>query len=218
MAERKKVTRRRFLAGSAVGAVGAAGTAGSFLGAGPMIVPASVLGAEGKTPPSEKIQLGLIGAGGMGRGNLANCAKYDDVVVTGIAEVWKERLELALKPYPNAKGFRDYRELLAQKNVDAVIIASPPYWHALHAIDACEAGKHIYLQKPMTLTLGESLAVVAAVKKHNRISQVGTQIHASANYRKVVNYIRSGLLGPISVARSFNVYNFGPEGIGNDPN
>jgi predicted dehydrogenase len=222
MSKQRKYSRRQFLRRTAVagaaGAVAGAGAAGSLLGAGPTVVPACVLGGEGKKPPSEKIQLGLIGAGGMGRANLANCAKYDDVEVTAIAEVWQERLEAALKSYPNAKGFRDYRELLVQKNVDAVIIASPPHWHALHAIDACEAGKHIYLQKPMTLTLGESLAVVAAVKKHNRISQVGTQIHASANYRKVVNYIRSGLLGPISVARSFNVYNFGPEGIGNDPN
>lgn len=207
MSERNMLSRRRFLEQSAATGV-----------AVPLVVSSGVLGGEGKPTPSEKIQVGLIGAGGMGRGNLANCAKYEDVVVTAIAEVWKDRLEAALKPYPSAKGFRDYRELLAQKNVDAVIIATPPHWHALQAIEACQAGKNIYLQKPMTMTLGESVAVVAAVKKHQCISQVGTQVHASPNYRTVVNYVRSGILGPISVARSFNVYNFGPEGIGNDPN
>ncbi len=155
----------------------------------------------------------------MGRGNLGNCAKHEDVVVTAVCDVWKERRDATLEQYKDtAKGYGDYRELLAQKDVDAVIIASPPHWHALMAIDACEAGKDIYLQKPMTLYLGESLAVKAAVQKHNRISQVGTQIHAGENYHKVVDQVRSGNLGPISVARTFNVLNLGPEGIGNDPN
>jgi predicted dehydrogenase len=117
-----------------------------------------------------------------------------------------------------AKGFHDYRELLGQKNIDAVIIASPPHWHCRQAVDACEAKKDIYLQKPMTLHLGESLAVRNAVKRHNVVSQVGTQIHAGANYRRVVELIRSGNLGKISVARTFNVQNQGPEGLGHDPN
>ncbi len=86
------------------------------------------------------------------------------------------------------------------------------------AIDACRAGKDLYLQKPMTLHLAESLAVRNAVRKHQRICQVGTQIHASENYRRVVEWIRSGKLGKISVARTFNVMNQGPQGLGNVPN
>ena len=104
--------------------------------------------------------------------------------------------------------------MLQQKNLDAVIIATPPHWHALQAIAACEAGKDIYLQKPMTLHLAESLAVRNAVNKHKRICQVGTQIHASENYRRVVEYIRSGNLGPIGTVRTFNVMNQHPEGVG----
>ena len=99
-----------------------------------------------------------------------------------------------------------------------MIIATPPHWHCLIAIDACEAGKDIYLQKPMTLHLAESLAVRNAVRKHKRISQVGTQIHAGENYRRVVELVRSGNLGKISVVRTFNVMNQGPQGIGNPPN
>jgi predicted dehydrogenase len=95
-----------------------------------------------------------------------------------------------------------------------VIIASPPHWHALQAIAACEAGKDIYLQKPMTLHLGESLAVRNAVKRHNVISQVGTQIHAGDNYRRVVEFIRSGHLGRIGTVRTFNVMNQAPDGVG----
>jgi predicted dehydrogenase len=208
MSETKLHSRRDFLRRSAAAGV-----------ALPCIVSASALGQAGAPGANDKIRVGLIGCGGMGRGNLGNCAKHDDVVVTAVCDVWKDRRETTLAKYKDtAKAYGDYRELLAQKNVDAVIIASPPHWHALMAIDACEAGKDIYLQKPMTLYLGESLAVKAAVKKHNRISQVGTQIHASQNYHKVVDYIRSGQLGPISVARTFNVLNLGAEGIGNDPN
>ena len=110
------------------------------------------------------------------------------------------------------KTYRDYRELLAQDDVDAVIIATPPHWHALQAIDACKAGKDIYLQKPMTLHLGESLAVMKAVEKHNRISQIGTQIHAGQNYRRVVEMIRSGNLGKVSAVRTFQRHESGPGG------
>ncbi len=208
MSDSPSLDRRVFLQRSAAAGVAA-----------PMLVSASALGREENAPANERIGIGLIGAGGMGRGNLGRCAEHPDVAVTAVCEVWKERLDLALKPYRDtAKGCRDYRELLDQKDVDAVIIATPPHWHALQAIDACRAGKDIYLQKPMTLTLGESLAVVEAVRRHKRISQVGTQIHASENYHKVVDHVRCGALGQIAVARTFNVLNLGPEGIGDDPN
>ncbi|MGA2034567.1 MAG: Gfo/Idh/MocA family oxidoreductase, partial [Thermoguttaceae bacterium] len=112
----------------------------------------------------------------------------------------------------------DYCELLDRKDLDGVIIGTPPHWHCLMAVDACRAGKDIYLQKPMTLHLAESLAVRNAVRKHQRICQIGTQIHAEDNYRRVVELVRSGNLGKISVARTFNVMNQGPQGIGNPPN
>jgi predicted dehydrogenase len=195
------------LQASSVAAVGA-----------PYVVPASALGWADQPPPSERIQLGIIGVNGMGRGNLANCAKYPDVVVTAVCDVWKERCEAVVQQFKDsAKGYADFRQLLQRDDVDAVIIASPPHWHALMAIMAVEAGKDIYLQKPMTLYPDETLAVRNAVRKHNRISQVGTQIHAGDNYRRVVEWIRSGKLGPVSVVRTFNVMNQGPEGIGAAP-
>jgi len=178
-----------------------------------------VMGQAGEPGANDRIQIGLIGAGGMGRGNLRNCAKYDDVVVTAICEVWKERRDAAIAEYEGRpKPYNDFREMLQQKDVDAVIIASPPHWHALMAINACEAGKDVYLQKPMTVYLAESVAVKAAVKKHNRICQIGTQIHAGENYHRVVDIVRSGNLGQIGVARTFNMINMGAEGVGNDPN
>ncbi|MBL8227573.1 MAG: Gfo/Idh/MocA family oxidoreductase [Bryobacterales bacterium] len=182
------------------------------------VVPAAALGRGGATPPSDRINLGIIGVNGMGRSNLANCAKYPDVVVTAICDVSQERREAALKLHQGtATGHTDYRELLARRDVDAVIIASPPHWHTLMAIDAVKAGKDIYLQKPMTLYPEETLAVRNAVNRHKRISQIGTQIHAGSNYRRVVEWIRSGRLGPVSVVRTFNVMNQGANGIGRAP-
>ena len=139
----------------------------------------------------------------MGRGNLENCAKYPDVVVTGVCDVWEKRRSAVVEKFKaTAKGYGDFREMLARPDLDAVIIATPPHWHALIAIHAAEAGKDIYLQKPMTLYPDETLAVRNAVNQHKRISQIGTQIHASSNYRRVVEWMRSGKLGGQRVALS----------------
>ena len=211
MTEKKRVSRRVFCE--------KATTAGAVAAAAPYVLSSHVLGAPGKPGANDKIQLGLIGAGGMGRANLRNCAKYSDVVVTGICDVWKTRRDQAVADYAqSAKPFDDHREMLQQADIDAVIIATPPHWHCLQAIDACEAGKDVYLQKPMTLHLAETFALKRAVAKHGTILQVGTQIHASENYRRVVEKVRAGVLGKVNVVRTFNVMNQGPEGIGNTPN
>jgi predicted dehydrogenase len=200
-------SRRRFLQTAAITAI-----------AMPEVIPASALGRSGQTAPGERISLGIIGVGGMGQANLSACAQYPDVVVTAVCDVWKQRRDAVVEKHrATAKGYDDYRELLARRDVDAVIIATPPHWHALHAIRAVEAGKDIYLQKPMTMYPCETLAVRNAVNKHKRISQIGTQIHATENYRRVVEWVRSGKLGPIGVVRTFNVMNQGPNGIGRAP-
>jgi len=197
-------SRRRFLR-----------TAATATLAAPTVVPASVLGAEGATAPSERIRVGLIGCGHMGRVNLSNCAAFPDVVVTAACDADENRLEPTVEQYKRTcRGFRDYRQMLQHPDLDAVIIATLPHWHALQAIAACEAGKDLYIQKPMTMHLAESLAVRNAVKKHNRVSQVGTQHHAREEHRRVIEYVRSGNLGPIGVARTFNVMNQTPRGIG----
>jgi len=202
-----QLSRREFMQATAATAV-----------AVPLIVPATALGRGGRPAPSDRISLGIIGVNGMGQSNLENCSQYPDVVVTAVCDVYSKRREDVLAKHKDtARGHNDYRELLARKDVDAVIIATPPHWHALMAIHAVEAGKDIYLQKPMTLYPDETLAVRNAVNRHRRISQIGTQIHAGSNYRRVVEYVRSGKLGPVSVVRTFNVMNQGPEGIGHAP-
>ena len=202
--DKKSISRRLFTKrASAIGAAVAI----------PQIVSSAAL-AQDAEAPSEKIRLGIIGCNGMGQANLRACSSQSDVVVTAVCEVWKARREGVLAKHPNAKGYNDYRDLLADDNVDAVIIATPPHWHALMAIDACKAGKDIYLQKPMTLHLGESVAVRNAVRRHKRICQIGTQIHAGENYRRVVELVQCGHIGKVSVARTFNVMNQGVNGLG----
>jgi predicted dehydrogenase len=173
----------------------------------------------GRRPgPNSRIHLGLLGCGGMGRANLSACASQPDVVVTAVCDVWAARRDAVAGQFKDTcKVYSDFREMLRQPDLDAVIVATPPHWHALHAIAVCEAGKDLYLQKPMTLHLAESLAVRNAVKKSGCISQVGTQIHATENYRRVVEFLRSGNLGPVGAVRTFNVMNQYPNGVGTSP-
>lgn len=200
-------SRRRFLhTATRLGAVGMAA---------PTILPSGAFGASGRPGANGRIQVGLIGCNGMGRGNVGNVAKHPEVVITGACDVFKTRRDAVAKQFAaTCKPYADFREMIARPDVDAVIIASPPHWHCLMAVMAMEAGKDIYLQKPMTLTLGEDLAIRHAVQRTGRICQVGTQIHASENYRRVVELIRAGYLGKIGTVRTFNVMNQGVQGVG----
>jgi predicted dehydrogenase len=144
----------------------------------PYLVSSSALAGPGKPGANERLSIALIGCGGMGRGNLSACGGQPDVVVTGACDAWQQRREAVVAQFPSAKPYSDYRELLQRKDLDGVIIATPPHWHCLIAVDACRAGKDIYLQKPMTLHLAESLAVRNAVRKHQRVCQVGTSTPA----------------------------------------
>jgi len=191
--------------------------AGALTAATPYVVPSRVRAGHGAANPNEKLRIGLIGAGGMGSGNLANCAKYPDVEVAAVCDVWKTRLDTAIAKYPQAKPYHHFGDMLQQPDLDGVIIATPPHWHFLIALEACQAGKDIYLQKPMTRYPAEALALRQAVKQYGRVSQIGTQIHATENYRRVVEQIRGGSLGKVSVVRTFNVMNQGPDGIGSPP-
>ena len=207
MNSKHSFSRRRFIK-----------TAGAAAIAAPVIMQSSMAAGK-KVPASDKINLGIIGCGGLGNVSLDICSSQPDVVVTAACDVWKDRLDPVLAKFGSTcTGYTDFRELLQRKDLDAVIIATPAHWHAIMAIAASEAGKDIYLQKPMTMHVGESLAVRNAVKKHNVICQVGTQIHASENYRRVVELIRSGNLGKIGSVRTFFVMNEAPNGIGSGNN
>lgn len=204
MRKNSPFSRREFVKTTSVAAIGA-----------PLILKSSLINGQGITAASDKINLGIIGCGGLGKVNLDAAAAHPDVVVVAACDVWKERLDPVVEKYKKTCiGYTDFRELLQHKGLDAVIIATPAHWHAIQAVESAKAGLDIYLQKPMTMHLGESLAVRNAVKKHNVICQIGTQIHASEHYRRMVELVRSGNLGKISTVRTFFVMNEAPNGVG----
>ncbi len=169
------------------------------------------------SPAMNKLGLALIGCGGMGSHNLRQSLADPDTELIAVCDVQKHRTDAWLKTHPGAKAYNDYREVLRNPQVDAVIIATPPHWHCLQAIEAAEAGKHIYLQKPMTIYPAETLAVRNAIRRHKVVTQVGTQIHQAANYRRVVDWVRSGRLGKIGRVEMFWGWNMGVGGIGTAP-
>ncbi len=211
MAESDRLSRRAFL-GRTVGL-------GTATVAMPYFVRSAALAATGRKGANDRINVAVIGTGSLAKGwHFPQLLEQQDVAIVAVCDVWQERLDEAVtRCEGTAKGHRDWREVMQRDDVDAVVIVTPPHWHALQAIAAAEAGKDFYVEKPMTLYPAETLAVLRAVREHNTITQVGTQIHAGDNYRRVVEYVRSGQLGQISSARTFNIMNQGPEGLGDTP-
>jgi predicted dehydrogenase len=186
------LSRRRFLTR----------TAGAL--ALPAVVPASVFGAEGQIAPSNRITLGVVGWGMQGPGNTGAFLNEKDCQVVAACDVHKGRLAAAVgavnKKYGNqdCKTYHDYRELMARKDVDAVMIALPDTWHALVSTEAARNGKDIYGEKPLARTVAEQQAIVKAVQKHQRIWQTGSWQRSVENFHKAAEIVRNGLIGKIS--------------------
>lgn len=196
------VSRRTFLKASATGIAAASSVAGF-----PSIVPASVLGAAA---PSNRINVGAIGAGRISRTHdLPGIWRHDIAQVVAVCDLDSNRVQdgIALingyytkktgKPYDGVKGYADYRELLANKDIDAVVISTPDHWHALPTIDAVNAGKDVYLQKPCSLTIAEGRAVSNAVHRTGRIFQIGSQQRSWTQFRRAVELVRNGRIGQV---------------------
>ncbi len=188
-----------------------AATAGIFVI--PTIIPSHVLG---KNPPGDKINIGLIGCGRIARDhNLPELFKYDSALVTAVSDLDSKRMadgkkiieeyydsKTGKKGYVNVKMYKDYRQMLADKSVDAVIICTPDHWHAQPAIEAALAGKDIYIQKPLTLTIKEGRLLSDVVKKKSVILQVGAQCRSSEpQYRKAAELVRNGRIGKLHTVK-----------------
>jgi predicted dehydrogenase len=212
------VKRRDFLAKSSL-------ALGSFF-----IVPRHVLG--GKRPdgsnylaPSDLLNLGFIGTGKQGRGLSNSFLSTGEVRITAISEVYEAKTKLfldrvkeihaktpALGKYAEIPVYQDFKELLALKNVDAVVIASPDHWHAAMSVRAAAAGKDIYCEKPLSLTVKEGRAMVDATRKYKRVFQTGSMQRSWPEFRQAAELIRNGYLGEI---KSIKV-NVGPPPISYD--
>jgi hypothetical protein len=203
----QRFLRREFLARTAAAA------AASALAA-PVIIPASVLGADGAPPPSQRIAVGLIGKGVMGSVHLQTLLNEPRVQVLAVCDVDRQRRDAAKQavderyaaaPAAGCPAYNDYRELLARDDIDAVMIATPDHWHALQSVDAAKAGKDVYCEKPISMTIREGRRVVDAVRRYGRVFQTGTQYRSNPTIRKVCQFVRDGGLGKIkSVFTPFN--------------
>lgn len=170
----------------------------------PTILPASVLGRDGKAPPSGKITMGVIGWGMQGPGNTRNFLAEDDCHIVAACDLDKNHLKSAVdtinEQYQNrdCAAYHDYREMLARPDLDAVMIAVPDHWHALAATEAAHRGLDIYGEKPLARTIGEQQAIVHAVEKNNLIWQTGSWQRSQAPFHKAAEIVRNGLIGDVT--------------------
>ena len=187
-----RMNRRRFLA-----------TTGMAL-AGPAIFTSSAATSGKRIAANERITMGVVGWGMMGPGNTAAFLSNNDCHVVAACDLDQNHLQQALDKinghYGNqdCKRYHDYREMMARKDIDAVMIAIPDHWHALAATEAAKNGKDIYGEKPLARTIAEQQAIVKAVHKHNLIWQTGSWQRSKANFRKGAEIVRNGLIGKVT--------------------
>jgi predicted dehydrogenase len=187
-----KITRRNFLAAAGV------------IVAAPTIIPASALGRGDRPAPSNRINLGVIGCGGMGTGNTNAFLGEKDCKVVAACDVDATHLQTILgvinKRYESkdCQGYHDYRELIARPDIDAVMIATPDHWHALVAVEAANHKKDIYGEKPLARTISEQQAMVKAVQRNKRIWQTGSWQRSVPNFHKAAEIVRNGLIGKVT--------------------
>lgn len=172
----------------------------------------NVLGAN------DRFGVGLIGAGGMGQYNLKDFLRTGQVDAIAIADPFQPNLDRAIELTDGkAKGYKDFRQILDRKDIEAVIIATPDHWHAIPLIMACAAGKDVYVEKPLSHTLYEGRKMVEAAAKYNRVVQVGTQQRSGEHFQKAVELVRSGKIGKVTVVETWIHGNSWPEGMEKPP-
>ena len=190
--------------------------------------------AADQPPPSQRLNVGLIGKGAMGSGHLHRLAGDPIVQLLAVCDADRTRCQSAKQQvddiyaaakgrgeYHGCTGYNDYRALLAREDIDAVLIATPDHWHSLMSIDAAKAGKDIYCEKPVSLTIQEGRRVVEAVNRGGRVFQTGTQYRSSPTIRQVCEFVRRGGLGQVKQVFTFwgkyDIPTLGPSYIPLDP-
>jgi len=185
------INRREFIRKSALGALGLT------------LLPHLI----SKAAPSDKLRIAHIGVNGMGNNHMNWFANLPEVDIVALCDVDQDHLNgtlkklKELKPDSQAKGYEDFRHVLDRKDIDAITIATPDHWHAQIATMAFQAGKDVYGEKPLSYCVKEGKMMLKHMNKHDRIFQLGTQIHAGDNYHRVVELIQSGAIGKVHTVR-----------------
>jgi predicted dehydrogenase len=166
---------------------------------------------------NDRIRIGVVGLGRQGRGVMRTFAKNPDVEIAALCDVYQPQIDAAIKDgrLAGVQTFKDFRQLLDLKDVDAVIVATPDHWHPLNLIMACQANKDVYVEKPISVTVEEGRKMVQAARKYNRIVQVGTQQRSGDHYQRAAEIVRSGQIGKVTSVHCWNYGNSAPNGIGN---
>jgi predicted dehydrogenase len=176
--------------------------------AAPLVLTPSSWAAAGKGP-NDRITLGFIGTGTQGRGLLNNFLNQPDTQVVAVCDVDTKRRDhhrkvaeefysiKMEKDYKGCAAYEDFQEVLARKDIDAVVIATPDHWHAYIAIAACNAGKDIYCEKPLSLTIHEARAMVNAARKNDRVFQTGSMQRSMKEFRQACELVRNGRIGKV---------------------
>jgi predicted dehydrogenase len=205
-----ELNRRAFLGASAALTAGLAAEAAE--------------GEKKRVAASEKLTVALIGCGGMGRANLHDFMRLPEVEVAAVCDVDDRQIRGALGDVKKAgrradkvRTAKDFRKVLAMKDVDAVIVGTPDHWHAYVLIAACAHGKDVYCEKPLSHNVVEGRAMVKAARKHKRVVQVGTQQRSGTHFQEAVRYVQSGKLGDVFLCRTWITNRTEPEGAGNPP-
>ena len=164
---------------------------------------------------NDRVVIGLIGCGGRGLDVAQLMIKVPGAEYGAVCDVYAPNADQAKQQLnSSARVFGDFRKLLELKDIDAVHIATPDHWHAIPTVMACEAGKDVYVEKPLAHNVKEGRAMVAAARKHKRIVQSGTQHRSAPHYREVERIVQSGELGEVRFVRIWNYSNLTPNGIG----
>jgi len=206
-----KVTRRQFVQRASF-------AAGALAWSGPFLRSARA----GEPGPNGKIRVGLIGSGGMGCGDLNTFLANPEVECAVICDVDDAHLAKGLEVCANRKHkapdtVKDFRRVLDRKDVDAVIVATPDHWHALPTVLACQAGKDVYVEKPLAKTIDEGRAMLTAAQKHHRVVQMGSQWKSCQHIIEAADFVKSGKLGKVSMVRGWAWLDWQPQ-IGRPPN
>jgi predicted dehydrogenase len=170
---------------------------------------------------NDRLAAAFIGMGRMGMGNLGYAMKQPGVQAVAVCDVYQPHLEQAVaaaaKRGHQVREFRDFREILADRSIDVVCISTPDHWHAYMTVEACKAGKDVYVEKPVCVSVDEGKKMVEAARKYNRVVQAGTMQRSGAHFQEAAEVVRSGKLGKITFVRTFNYGLQSEEGIGNPP-
>ncbi len=157
---------------------------------------------------NDRISAAFIGMGKMGRSNLQSAMRQENLAVSAVCDVFDRNLDMALAiTKGQAKGVRDFREILADKSIDVVCISTPDHWHAYMTVEACKAGKDVYVEKPICVAVDEGPKMV----------QAGTMQRSAVHFAKAIEIVRSGQLGKVTFVRTWNYGHVEPEGLGNPP-